>query len=64
MKVVRMAGLWKRKDKQGNLLLSGELNDMSRLVILQNNSKKREEDPDYFLCIGPKIKKGKEKDDL
>ena len=63
MKVVRMAGLWKRKDTQGNLLLSGELNDMSRLVVLQNNSKGKDEDPDYFLFIGPK-KKGKEDDDL
>ncbi len=28
MKVIRFAGLWKKKDKQGNLLLSRDLNEI------------------------------------
>ena len=33
MKVIRLAGLWKKKDKQGNLLLSGDLNKITRIVV-------------------------------
>jgi hypothetical protein len=54
MKVIRLAGLWKKKDKQGNLLLSGDLNEITRVVVRKNTSKNEDKDPDYFLCIGPK----------
>jgi len=57
MKVIRVAGPWKRKDKQGRLLLSGDLSEISRVVVTKNTSKIRDKDPDYFLCIGPKGKK-------
>ncbi len=54
MKVIRFAGLWKKKDKQGNLLLSRDLNEITRVVVRKNTSKNGDKDPDYFLCIGPK----------
>jgi hypothetical protein len=54
MKVIRLAGLWKKKDKQGNLLLSRDLNEITRVVVRKNTSKNGDKDPDYFLCIGPK----------
>ncbi len=54
MKVIRLAGLWKKKDKQGNLLLSRDLNEITRVVVRKNTSKNENKDPDYFLCIGPK----------
>jgi hypothetical protein len=60
MKVLRLAGLWKRKDKQGDLLLSGNLNKISRVIVMKNTSKNSVKDPDYFLCIGPKSRKVKE----
>jgi len=60
LKVIRLAGLWKRKDKQGNLLLSGDLNKISRVVVMKNTSKNADKDPDCFLCIGPKGRKVKE----
>lgn len=59
MKVIRLAGLWKKKDKEGNLLLNGDLNETSRVVVVRNTNKKEDGDPDYFLCIGPRSKKGK-----
>ena len=59
MKVVKLAGLWEKKDKQGNLSLIGDLNEISRVVVMKNISKNADKDPDYFLCIGPKSKKAK-----
>ena len=64
MKAIKMAGLWKRKDKKGNLLLTGDLNNMSKILIMKNGSKKGKKDPDYFLCIAPKEKKGDRSTDL
>ena len=64
MKVVRLAGLWEQIDKQGNHLLSGDLNDISRVVVMKNPSKKRAKDPDYYLCIGAKSKVVKDKKSL
>ena len=59
MKVVKLAGLWEKKDKQGNLSLIGDLNEISRVVVMKNISKNADKDADYFLCIGPKSKKAK-----
>lgn len=59
MKVIRLAGLWKKKDKEGNLLLNGDLNETCRVLVVRNAEKTGEGEPDYFLCIGPKGKKGK-----
>ena len=64
MDMIRLTGLWKGKDKKGNGYLSGNLNAVTRLMILTNSYKKGERDPDYFLYIGPKEKaagNGKEK---
>ena len=60
MRVIRLAGLWKKKDKQGNFLLRGDLNEISRVVVMKNTSKNGDKDPDYFLYIGAKSKKAKE----
>ncbi len=63
MDMIRITGLWKGKDKKGNPYLSGNLNAITRLMILSNSFKKGDKDPDCFLYIGPKEKigEGKEK---
>ena len=60
MKAVKLAGLWKKKDKQGNPSLIGDLSKISKVVVMKNTSKNGDKDPDYFLYIGPKSKKAKE----
>ena len=48
-------------DKNGNRFLSGDLNEISRVVVMKNPSKKIDKDPDYYLCIGAKSKTVKDK---
>ncbi len=54
MKVIKIANLWEKKDKDNNMIISGNLNKLSKIVIMPNPSKKKEKEPDYFLCIGSK----------
>ena len=57
--LIKLTGLWKGKDKKGNGYLSGNLNAVTRLMILKNDFKKDGgKDPDYILYIGPKEKVG------
>jgi hypothetical protein len=52
--LIRLAGLWEKKDPEGNSLFSGSLNSITELIVIPNNFKKEETDPDYFLCIQSK----------
>ena len=56
--LIKLTGLWKNKDKNGKGYLSGNLNAVTRLMILSNTFKKGDRDPDYILYIGPKEKAG------
>ncbi len=56
MDMIKLIGLWKGKDKNGNEYLSGNFNAVTRLMILSNTNKKGDKDPDYFLYIGSKEK--------
>jgi hypothetical protein len=51
---IRLAGLWEKKDPEGNCVFSGSLNSISELIVIPNNCKREEGDPDYFLCIQSK----------
>ena len=62
MDMIKLTGLWKGKDKNGNGYLSGNLNAVTRLMILSNTFKKGERNPDYFLYIGAKEKAGNGKE--
>ncbi|MEI6157494.1 MAG: hypothetical protein WCP87_03920 [Atribacterota bacterium] len=53
MDALKLAGLWKTKDRNGNLFLSGRLNTMNKILILPNTGKEKDEDPDYFFYIAP-----------
>lgn len=64
MDMIKVTGLWKEKDKNGNTYLSGNLNAISRMVIMPNTFKKGEKDPDYFCYVkqNEKQKENKPKD--
>ena len=49
--MVKLTGLWKQKDKEGKSFLTGNLNPISKVLVLQNNYKKNDTEPDYFLYL-------------
>jgi len=55
--MVKLTGLWKQKDKQGNTYLSGSLSPVSKIVVMPNTFKSGEKNPDYFLYVSPQDKK-------
>ena len=56
----RLTGLWKNKTKDGKTYLSGSLG-LSRLLVLPNDYKRNEKDPDYNVLLCPKENKDKPK---
>jgi len=58
MDMIKVTGLWKAKDKNGNTYLSGALNVITQLAIMPNTFKRNEKDPDYFVYIKEAKKKG------
>ena len=55
--MVKLTGLWKQKDKQGNTYLSGSLSPVSKIVIMPNTFKEGDKNPDYFLYVSQQDKK-------
>jgi hypothetical protein len=53
MDALKLAGLWKTRDRNGNVFLSGRLNTMNKILILPNTGKQKDEDPDYFFILHP-----------
>lgn len=56
-KLIKISGLWARKDKNDELMLSANINKFSRYVIVKNAFKRDEKDPDYHLCVSEIEKK-------
>jgi len=50
---VKITGLWKGTDKNGNPFLSGNLNQISKLLVMKNTYKKAKNEPDYFIYLAP-----------
>ena len=57
--LVKLTGLWKSKTKKGETLLSGSLNAVSSLVILPNTYKKTEKDPDFYVYLKARQRRGR-----
>lgn len=55
--LIRITGLWKSQTKAGETMLSGAVSATSRLLILPNNKKERESDPDYIAFLTPAEKR-------
>ncbi len=58
MDKIRLTGVWKNKDKNGNIFLSGNLNPITNLMIMPNTFKKEGDTkaPDFFVYLGVKEK--------
>ena len=58
MDMVKLTGLWKTKDKNGNTYLSGSLSPVSSFVVMPNTFKKEGESssPDYYIYVAPRDK--------
>lgn len=55
--MVRLGGLWVNKDTQGNTFLSGEFGNFSKMLILKNLNKSKDNQPDYHVFLCEKEKK-------
>lgn len=60
-KMIKLGGLWRNVDREGNEYFSGNLNTSSRLMIFRNGYKKAEKEPDFILYIAPVEKREVEK---
>ena len=56
MEGTRLTGLWKNRDKAGKVYLSGSLG-LARLLVLPNDFKRTEKDPDYNVLLVPAEKR-------
>jgi len=55
--LIRLTGLWKSKDKNGNTYLSGNLTGITSLMVMPNTFKKKETEPDYIVYLKASDKK-------
>lgn len=56
MEGAKLSGLWKNKDKNGKTYLSGSAG-LAKFLVLPNDFKKEEKDPDFYLwAVPPKDK--------
>jgi len=51
--LIRLTGLWRSESRQGESFLAGNISPTSKLLILPNNRKSRESDPDYIAYLAP-----------
>lgn len=57
MDMIKITGVWRNTDKNGNTYLSGSLSPITNLLIMPNTFKKSgDKAPDYFVYIAPKEK--------
>ena len=45
--------LWKQPTKNGRDYLSGTMSRVSRLIVVENDRKKEDDEPDYYAYIVP-----------
>ena len=54
--LVNITGLWLHKSKKGTQYMSGSFG-IARCYIFKNKSKKKPNDPDYYMALGNPQKK-------
>tara|TARA_Y100001951_G_C11044799_1_gene132314 strand:+ start:18 stop:206 length:189 start_codon:yes stop_codon:yes gene_type:complete len=54
--LVKIGGLWKNKDKNGNDYFSGNFTYGTKMLVMTNTFKDKENDPDYMVYITKKDK--------
>lgn len=50
-KPVKLCGMWKKNDKNGNEMFSGKLSPYTTILMFKNKFKNKESDPDYHISI-------------
>ena len=58
---LKLTGLWLKKDGNKTYMM-GTLGPNVTVFVSQNDFKKKDSDPDYFLSLAPKIKKEEQKE--
>jgi hypothetical protein len=61
--LIRLTGLWKSQTKAGDIVLSGSISPTSKLIILPNNYKQKDSEPDYIAFMAPYEKQEKKQPD-
>ena len=61
--LLKLGGLWKNEDKNGNAYFSGNFTYGTKLLILKNTFKEKSNEPDYMVYISKQDKKGESKTD-
>jgi len=57
MEGTKLTGLWKNTSKAGKDYLSGRLG-AGKLLVIQNEFKKKDSDPDYIAWLAPHKRNG------
>ncbi len=65
MNGTKLTGLWKNKSSKGKPYMAGNIG-LARVLVLPNNYKEKDTDPDYNLYIVPRENsdKSKEEEDI
>ena len=58
--LIKIGGLWQNKDKNGNDYFSGNFTYGTKLLVMTNSYKDKDNDPDYMVYIAQKDKKESE----
>ena len=58
--LIKVGGLWKNKDKNGNDYFSGNFTYGTKLLVMTNSYKDKDNAPDYMVYIAQKDKKESE----
>tara|TARA_Y100001949_G_C15888962_1_gene287252 strand:- start:281 stop:511 length:231 start_codon:yes stop_codon:yes gene_type:complete len=61
--LLKICGVWKNKDKNGNEYFSGNYTYGTKLLIMHNSYKEKNSDPDYIVYLAPKKSKREEDSD-
>ncbi len=54
--LMKIGGLWKNKDKNDNDYFSGGFTYGTKLLVMANTFKEKDNEPDYIVYIGKKDK--------
>jgi|TARA_R110000803_G_C11961055_1_gene318713 hypothetical protein len=54
--LIKIGGLWKNKDKNDNDYFSGGFTYGTKLLVMANTFKEKDNEPDYIVYIGKKDK--------
>ena len=60
--LLKLGGLWKNQDKNGNDYFSGNFTYGTKLLIMTNTFKEKNTEPDYIAYITKQDKKEDKKD--